>query len=170
LLPLLLIKAELSTAEIAAVVATYPIVWGVLQLVTGPLSDRVGRRVPIAVGMLLQAGGLVSFALTQRLGPSLAAAAVLGIGTALAYPALIAAAADVAPDDRRPSAIGFFRMWRDGGYVIGALVFGSVADVWGLTAAAAVAAALTAVSGMDAALSLRDKYSNERLIAPTMSP
>jgi MFS family permease len=170
LLPLLLAQADLSTAEIAAVVATYPIVWGVLQLVTGPLSDRVGRRVPIGVGMLLQAGGLASFSVTQQLGPSLAAAAVLGLGTALTYPALIAAAADLAPNERRPSAIGFFRMWRDGGYVFGALVLGSVADIWGLSTAAVVAATLTAASGMDAALNLRQKHSSERLIAPTMSP
>ncbi|MGH2730168.1 MAG: MFS transporter [Actinomycetota bacterium] len=170
LLPVLLAKAQLSTAEIAAVAATYPIVWGVLQLVTGPLSDRVGRRFPIGAGMLLQAASLASFSMTQQLGASLAAAAVLGIGTALAYPALIAAAADLAPAASRPSAIGFFRMWRDAGYVFGALVFGSVADIWGLSTAAAVAAALTAASGMDAALNLREKHSSERLIAPTMLP
>jgi MFS family permease len=170
LLPLLLATADLSTAQIASVAATYPVVWGVLQLVTGPLSDRIGRRVPIGVGMMLQAGALVSFAIDQRLGPALAAAAVLGIGTALAYPALIAAAADGAPEHRRPSAIGFFRMWRDAGYVIGALVFGSVADLWGLPAAAAVAAAVTAAAGVDASLNLRLKHSSERLIAPTISP
>jgi len=169
LLPLLLTKAKLSTPEIAAVAATYPIVWGILQLFTGPLSDRIGRRVPIVAGMLLQAGALASFSLTQQLGPSIAAAAVLGIGTALAYPALIAAAADMAPADRRPSALGFFRMWRDAGYVAGALIIGSVADIWGLPAAAAVAALVTAASGLDAGLNLREKHSSERLIEPTMS-
>jgi MFS family permease len=170
LLPLLLTMADLSTAQIAGVAATYPVVWGVLQLFTGPLSDRIGRRIPIGAGMLLQAAGLVCFSLTQQLAPALAAAAVLGVGTALAYPALIAAAADMAPEHRRPSAIGFFRMWRDAGYVAGALVFGSVADIWGLPAAAAAAALVTAVSGLDASLNLREKHSSERLIAPTMSP
>lgn len=169
LLPLLLTRAGLSTAEIAAVAATYPIVWGVLQLFTGPLSDRIGRRVPIGTGMLLQAVGLGSLSVNQQLGPALVAAAVLGLGTALAYPALIAAAADMSPEHRRPSAVGFFRMWRDAGYVIGALVFGSVADIWGLPAAAAAAALVTAASGLDASLNLREKHSSERLIAPTMS-
>jgi MFS family permease len=169
LLPLLLAEAELSTAQIAGVAATYPIVWGVLQLFTGPLSDRIGRRIPIGVGMLLQAAALASFSLTQQLVPAVIAAAVLGVGTALAYPALIAAAADITPEHRRPSAIGFFRMWRDAGYVVGALVFGSVADIWGLPAAAAAAAVVTAASGVDVTLNLRQKHSSERLIAPTMS-
>ena len=169
LLPLLLTKAELSTAQIGAVAATYPIVWGVLQLFTGPLSDRVGRRIPIGTGMLLQAVGLATFATTQQIAPALIAAAVLGVGTALAYPALIAAAADLAPEHRRPSSIGFFRMWRDAGYVTGALVFGSVADIWGLPAAAVVAAVVTAASGLDVTLNLREEHSSERLIAPTMS-
>jgi MFS family permease len=119
--------------------------------------------------MLLQAAGLAGFTFTQQIAPALASAAVLGIGTALAYPALIAAAADLAPADRRPSAIGFFRMWRDAGYVIGAVVFGSVADLWGLQAAAAAAAIITALSGIDVTVNLREKHSSERLIAPTMS-
>ena len=169
LLPLLLTRADLPTSQIAAVAATYPIVWGVLQLFTGPLSDRVGRRMPIGSGMFLQAVGLATFSITQQLAPALIAAAVLGAGTALAYPALIAAAADMAPEHRRPSAIGFFRMWRDAGYVTGALVFGSVSDLWGLPAAAAAAALVTAASGLDAAVNLREKHSSERLIAPTMS-
>ncbi|MQB01841.1 MAG: MFS transporter [Actinobacteria bacterium] len=168
LLPLLLTKGDFSTAQIAAVVATYPIVWGVLQLITGPLSDRVGRRAPIGAGMLLQAGGLAGFTLTQQVVPAIISAAVLGLGTALAYPALIAAAADLAPEHRRPAAIGFFRMGRDSGYVIGALVFGSIADLWGLQAAAAAAATITAIAGIDAMVNLREKHSSERLIAPTM--
>ena len=169
LLPLLLTKADLSTPQIAAVAATYPIVWGVLQLFTGPLSDRVGRRAPIGTGMLLQAAALTTFSLSQQLAPALMASAVLGIGTALAYPSLIAAAADIATEQSRPSSVGFFRMWRDAGYVIGALVFGSVADLWGLPAAAAAAALVTAAAGLDSSLNLREKHSSERLIAPTMS-
>jgi len=155
LLPLLLIQADLTTLQIAVVAAIYPIVWGVLQLFTGPLSDRIGRRIPIGAGMLVQAAALSSFSLTQQLAPALIAAAVLGIGTALAYPALIAAAADMAPEHRRPSVLGFFRMWRDAGYVAGALVFGSVVDLWGLPAAAAAAALVTGLSGVDASLNLR---------------
>jgi MFS family permease len=170
LLPLLLTQANFSTGQVAAVVATYPIVWGVLQLFTGPLSDRIGRRIPIGSGMLLQALGLAGFILTNDVAPALASAAILGLGTALAYPALIAAAADLAPEHRRPSAVGFFRMWRDAGYVIGALVFGSVADLWGLSAAAGAAAVITAGAGLDAVMNLSEKHSSERLTAPTMSP
>jgi MFS family permease len=169
LLPLLLVRAELSTYEIAVVAAVYPIVWGTLQLFTGPLSDRIGRRLPIGVGMFLQAAALSSFSLTQELGPSLLAASVLGIGTALVYPALIAATADSAPRGRRGSAIGFFRMWRDSGYVVGAIAFGAVADVWGLTVAAGVAAGATALSGLDATFNLPSKHSNEHLTPHTMS-
>jgi MFS family permease len=166
LLPLLLAQDEFSTAQIAAVAATYPLVWGILQLFTGPWSDSLGRRTPIASGMLLQAAGLAGFGVTGTVAPALVAAAILGIGTALAYPALIAAAADTATEQRRPSAVGFFRMWRDAGYVVGAIAFGSVADLWGLPAAALAAAILTVVSGVDAALNLGHKPPSERLIAP----
>ncbi|MDQ3620537.1 MAG: MFS transporter [Actinomycetota bacterium] len=164
LLPLLLAEAGASTTQIAGVAATYPIVWGLLQVFTGPLSDRIGRRIPIATGMLLQAAALAGFFFTQQLAPAVMAASLLGIGTALAYPALIAAAAESTAEDRQPSAIGFFRMWRDGGYVAGALVFGSVADLWGLRAAAAAAAVGTGLSALDAAANLRGHYSSERLI------
>jgi MFS family permease len=170
LLPLLLARADFSTTQIAIVAATYPIVWGILQLFTGPLSDRIGRRAPIGLGMFIQAAGLSCFIVTERLGVALAAAALMGVGTALAYPALIAAAADLAPEHRRPSAVGFFRMWRDSGYVIGALVFGSVADLWGLETAAGAAAVVTAISGLDAVTNLRRGHSSERLIVPTMHP
>jgi MFS family permease len=162
------VRAELSTFEIAVVAATYPIVWGTLQLFTGPLSDRFGRRLPIGGGMLLQASALSSFSLTQTLGPSLVAAAILGLGTALVYPALIAATADSAPLRRRGSAIGFFRMWRDTGYVVGAIAFGAIADVWGLAVAAGAAAVVTGLSGLDAAINL-PKHSSEHLTPRTMS-
>jgi MFS family permease len=170
LLPLLLVRAELSTAAIAAVVAVYPIVWGTLQLATGPLSDRIGRRGPITTGMLLQAGALTTFAVTGGLAPSLVAAAVLGVGTALAYPALIAATADLAPAGRQEPAVGFYRMWRDAGYVAGALAFGAVAEVWGLAAAAVAAGVVTAMAGLDAGRNLPGKYSSEPLISRTIGP
>lgn len=169
LLPLLLTQGDFATSEVATVVATYPIVWGILQPFTGALSDRLGRRAPIAAGMLLQALALAGFTLTRSVGPALSAAALLGAGTALAYPSLIAAVADLAPEHRRPSAIGFFRMCRDAGYVVGALAFGSIAGSWGLRGAAAAAALATALSGLDATLNLRPKLSSELLTRPTMS-
>lgn len=155
LLPLLLLRDGRSTTEIAGIAATYPIVWGLLQLCTGPLSDRFGRRAPITAGMTLQAIALVGFTLSNSLFGSLTAAALLGLGTALAYPALIAAAADAAKPGARASSVGFYRMWRDGGYAIGALAFGAVADVWGLSNATLVVAAVTVAAGLDAAVHLR---------------
>lgn len=154
LLPLLLLRDGRSTTEIAGIAATYPIVWGLLQLFTGPLSDRLGRRPPIAAGMTLQAIALVGFTLATSLPSSLAAAAVLGLGTALAYPALIAAAADAAAPRARASSVGFYRMWRDAGYAIGALGFGAAADLWGLSTATLVVAAVTIAGGLDAVVHL----------------
>ena len=154
LLPLLLLKEGRSTIEIAVIAATYPIVWGLLQLATGPLSDRLGRRTPIGVGMTLQAVALVIFVISPSLTVSFAAAALLGLGTALAYPALIAAAADASGDQDRASSVGFFRMWRDAGYAVGALGFGAVADRWGLSAATLVVAGFTAASAIDASIHL----------------
>lgn len=163
LMPLLLTRADLTTTEIATVAAAYPVAWGVLQLYTGALSDRIGRRSPIAYGMLLQASALGLLALTRSLWGSVAAAVVLGAGTALTYPSLIAAVADSVPEHKRPSAIGVFRMWRDAGYVAGAIVFGGAADLWGLTTAAVVAAVATGLAGLDALLTLEER-SSEHLI------
>lgn len=159
LLPLLLLHDGRSTTEIAGIAATYPIVWGLLQLWTGPLSDRFGRRVPITAGMTLQAIALVGFTLATSFANSLAAAALLGLGTALAYPALIAAAADAAQPHARASSVGFYRMWRDAGYAIGAVGFGAVADVWGLTNATLVVAAVTIAAGLDVVVHLRPHVS-----------
>jgi MFS family permease len=169
LVPLLLAHSGRSTAEIATVAATYPLVWGLLQLVTGPLSDRIGRRVPVVTGMFLQALALASFTMADDLGSSIGASALLGLGTALAYPALIAAAADVAPSGRRAAAVGFFRMWRDAGYVAGALGFGLVADAWGFRTAALVVAVVTAASGLDAMIHLIVNQSSEQLKRRTMA-
>ncbi len=168
LLPLLLLQSGRSVAEVTAIAATYPIVWGALQLVAGPLSDRIGRRMPVVAGMLMQAIGIAAFSVFHGLGSGIAAAALLGLGTALAYPALLAAAADAVPENKRPAALGFFRMWRDGGYVLGALGFGVVADAWGLGVAALVAAGATGVAGVDGFLHLAGGNSSERLRTRTM--
>ncbi len=165
LLPLLLLRSGRSTAEVAGIAATYPIAWGLLQLLTGPMSDRFGRRAPITAGMGIQAVALVGFTVTTSLATSLTAAALLGLGTALAYPALIAAAADAASAEARASSVGFFRMWRDAGYAIGALGFGAVADLWGLSSASLVVAAVTAAAALDAAFHLRTHPSRNVLAA-----
>lgn len=164
LMPVLLVQAGMTVGQVAAVAAAYPITWGMLQLVTGEVSDRIGRRAPIVTGMMLQAIALVGLSLSGSLLPSLGAAVILGGGTALAYPSLIAAVADATPERKRPSAIGAFRMWRDLGYVAGALIFGGIADLWGLTAAALAAAGVTTAAALDALFTLPAQDSIERLI------
>ena len=150
--PLFLAAHGASLSEIGLVAAAYPAVWGIGQLLTGALSDRTGRRPLIVAGMLVQALALaVLVASDGRLAPALAAAALLGAGTALVYPTLIAAVSDrVTPLDR-PAAVGVYRFWRDAGYAVGGLLAGAVADVGGFDEAILVTAALTALSGLVAA-------------------
>jgi MFS family permease len=149
LAPLYLAAHGASAAQIGVVAAVYPGVWGSLQLATGWFSDRVGRKLPIAVGMLVQAGALALLvAGGGAFGPALAAAALLGLGTALVYPTLIAAVSDVVqPRDRAPF-VGVYRFWRDSGLVAGALLAGVVADSLGNGSAIAIVAVLTGASGL----------------------
>jgi MFS family permease len=149
LVPLFLASNGVSVAKIAVVAGIYPAVWGIGQIATGAWSDRVGRKPLIVSGMLLQAaalGGLAGSAGAFALAAL--AAVVLGLGTALVYPTLIAAISDqVAPVARAPT-IGVYRFWRDMGYVIGGLVAGTVADLVSFEGAIALVAALTAASGL----------------------
>jgi MFS family permease len=149
LAPLYLAANGASAREIGIVAAVYPGVWGAGQLVTGWLSDHTGRKPLIVLGMLVQAAGLTVLVLGGgAFGPSVVAAALLGVGTALVYPTLIAAVSDaVRPRDRAP-AVGVYRFWRDIGFALGAVLAGVVADAAGASAAIAVVAALTAVSGL----------------------
>ena len=163
LLPLLLTAQGLSTGQIGVVAAAYPMAWGIGQLFTGALSDRIGRRIPIAVGMWIQASGLLGFALTKGLLAGVAFALVLGVGTALTYPALLAAVGDVAAPAWRAAAIGVYRTWRDAGYVFGALAAGVIADLFDLRIALGAVAMLTALSGLDAWRHLRGESSIDDL-------
>jgi len=163
LLPLLLAGQGRSTAEIGVAAAAYPAAWGIGQLVTGALSDRIGRRAPIASGMWIQAAALLGLSVTSGLSASVAFALLLGIGTALTYPTLLAAVGDLAAPGWRAAAIGVYRTWRDGGYVFGALTAGAIADLFSLRAAFAVIAAVTALSGLDAWFHLRDVSSSDNL-------
>src|SRR6266545_1864318 len=113
----------------------YPAVWGVGQLVTGALSDRVGRKWLIAVGMWTQALAIGLIAAVGSFWPWAAGALLLGAGTAMVYPTLLAAVGDVAHPSWRASAVGVYRLWRDGGFAVGALLAGVVADLLGLAAA-----------------------------------
>jgi MFS family permease len=148
LAPLYLAAHGASVEEIGAVAAVYPAVWGVSQLGTGWLSDVVGRKPLIVSGMLVQAVGLVVLVAGNGNVPvALVAAAVLGLGTALVYPTLIAAVSDAVAPRQRASAVGRYRFWRDIGLVAGALTSGFVADGLGDGAAIGVVAAITALSG-----------------------
>ncbi len=152
LLPPLFVSAGLGIDAVGALAAAYPLTWGVLQIATGPASDRWGRRRPIIGGMLLQGGALVGLALSRGFGPWLACLLLLGAGTALVYPTLLAAVGDVAAPARRGHAVGVYRLFRDGGYVVGALGGGFLADVTTTTTAIAVVGAVTALSGLAVAL------------------
>jgi MFS family permease len=147
LVPLYLASHGASPGRVGVVAATYPAVWGVGQLGTGALSDRIGRRLPIVTGMLIQAAALGLLAASGRFWPALAAAVLLGIGTALVYPALIAAVSDAVTPRKRARAVGNYRFWRDSGLVVGALLVGVVGDTLGSATAIWAVAAVTAASG-----------------------
>jgi MFS family permease len=152
LLPLYFAARSLPVEQIGLLAALYPAVWGLGQLATGVLSDRAGRKPLIVAGMLVQAAGLGLLLAGTAFGLLAAAMALLGLGTALVYPTLLAAIGDVAHPSWRGSAVGVYRLWRDGGYVVGALVAGLLADALGLGWAIGAVAALTAGSGLVAAL------------------
>jgi MFS family permease len=148
LLPLLYVRGGLPIGRVGLLTALYPAVWGLGQLLTGPLSDRLGRKPLITAGMLLQALALAGTALAGSFPPWAASAVLLGIGTAMVYPTLLAAIGDVAHPSWRATAVGIYRLWRDTGFAVGALLAGLVADLAGLAAAVWVVAALTAASGL----------------------
>jgi MFS family permease len=148
LLPLYFAAAGLPLGRIAFLSALYPGVWAIAQLVTGAWSDRVGRKPMIVAGMWMQAAGIALLVVVADVAAWTAAMAMLGLGTALVYPTLIAAVSDVAHASWRASAVGVYRLWRDGGYAVGALLAGLVADVLGVPTAIVAIAALTFLSGV----------------------
>jgi MFS family permease len=148
LFPLLFATSGLDLSQIGVLVALYPAVWGLGQLATGPLSDRYGRKPLVVAGMLLQAAALAWTAAAASFTAWALAAVLLGAGTALVYPALLAAIGDVAHPAWRARAVGVYRLWRDGGFALGALLAGLLADAYGIRAATAAVAVLTAASGL----------------------
>jgi MFS family permease len=148
LVPVLLAARGVALGHIGVVAATYPLVWGVGQLATGALSDRWGRKWMIASGMWVQATGIVAFVVGRSLSFWMAGATLLGIGTALVYPTLLAAVSDVAHPDWRASAVGVYRFWRDSGYAIGAIAAGLLADAFSLPFAITAIALVTFASGV----------------------
>jgi MFS family permease len=155
LYPLFFSAHGLDVERIGVIKATYPIVWGLLQVATGMLSDRVGRKGFIAWGMVVQAGGIWLTVLVPAYGAWLLGAVLQGLGTAMVYPTLLATIADHAHPTWRASSLGVYRFWRDLGYAIGALLSGLVADFVGLGAAIHLVAALTLISGLVVAWVMR---------------
>lgn len=158
LFPLLFAGSGLSVAAISALFAFYPAVWGVGQLFTGALSDRWGRKHLITAGMLTQAIALAVIATGDSFAPWAGGTIMLGAGTSMVYPTLLAAIGDVAHPAWRGRAVGIYRVWRDLGYAVGALMGGVVADLWGLRAAVWVAAAITLVSALVVAVRMYETH------------
>ncbi len=173
LVPLFLASHGAGTGEVGLVAGAYPAVWGAGQILAGHWSDRLGRKPLIVAGMLVQALALGLLAgSAARLAPALAAAAALGAGTALVYPALIARISDEVDPVARVPAVGVYRFWRDMGYVVGGVVSGLLADALGFGGALAAVAALTALSGLWVAIDLPGPRPRRRGLqgaaAPTM--
>jgi len=162
LFPLFYAGANLSLERIGWLAAIYPAVWGIGQLFTGALSDRWGRKWLIATGMWVQALGIVIIVSSTELAGFALGAALLGAGTAMVYPTLLAAIADVAHPSWRASAVGVYRLWRDLGYAIGALLAGITADAFGLDVAIWLVAAVTFSSGLVVAVRMRETMHSTR--------
>lgn len=156
LFPLLFGAAGMSLTQIGWLAAIYPAVWGACQLFTGALSDRIGRKGLIVAGMWVQAAGIALVAVSAGFSGFSSGAVLLGIGTAMVYPTLLAAIGDVAHPSWRASVVGVYRLWRDLGYAIGALLSGLVADLFGVGSAIWLVAGLTALSGLIALLRMKE--------------
>jgi MFS family permease len=156
LFPLFFTAAGLDLGRIGTLAAIYPATWGIAQLVTGAWSDRVGRKWLIAGGMWVQAAGIALVVVSSGFTGFAAGGVLLGAGTAMVYPTLLAAIGDVAHPSWRASAVGVYRLWRDLGYAIGALLAGAVADALGVPAAMWLVAAMTLASGVVVAVRMTE--------------
>jgi MFS family permease len=161
LFPLVFAAAGMNLAQVGLLAAVYPATWGFGQLVTGALSDRTGRKPLIVWGMWTQAMGIGVVTLAHGFAGFVIGAVLLGIGTAMVYPTLLAAIGDVAHPSWRGSAVGVYRLWRDLGYAIGALLAGITADAFGLQTAMWVIAALTFASGIVSAARMKETLSRD---------
>jgi MFS family permease len=169
LFPLFFAAAQLDLARIGTLAAIYPATWGVAQLFTGAWSDRVGRKWLIASGMWVQAIGIGVVVLSTTFAGFALGAVLLGIGTAMVYPTLLAAIGDVAHPSWRASSVGVYRLWRDLGYAIGALLAGIAADALGLPSAMWIVAALTFASGLLVALRMTETHKTTASVSPTLA-
>lgn len=157
ILPLYFTGLGLGVERIGILKAIYPVVWGVGQIVTGPLSDRWGRKGLIVAGMWVQAAGLFMTGLSGRYEWWLLASVLLGVGTAMVYPSLIAAVSDASHPSWRARSLSVYRFWRDLGYAVGALSAGLIADSFGFAAAILAIGVLTFASGAVVAVAMRER-------------
>jgi MFS family permease len=155
--PLFFSTFGLGVGRIGILKAVYPAVWGILQIVTGPLSDRLGRKWLIVGGMWVQAGGIFVTVAGRSFGWWLSGSILLGLGTAMVYPALIAAVSDSSHPSWRARSLSVYRFWRDLGYAVGALSAGIIADTLGLSIAIGSVGLLTFLSGVIVAFAMREK-------------
>jgi MFS family permease len=155
--PLFFVSFGLGVERIGILKAVYPATWGILQIATGPLSDRWGRKGLIVAGMWVQSAGLFLTALTRSFEWWLLGSLLLGVGTAMVYPSLIAAVSDASNPTWRARSLSVYRFWRDLGYAIGALSAGLIADSFGLASAINAIAALTFISGAVAGVLMRQR-------------
>jgi MFS family permease len=155
--PLFFASFGLGVERIGILKAVYPATWGILQVATGPLSDRWGRKGLIVAGMWIQSGGLFLTAATRQFEWWFVSSLLLGLGTAMVYPSLIAAVSDASHPTWRARSLSVYRFWRDLGYAIGALSAGIIADIFGMAWAIGSIAGLTFLSGMVVALIMREK-------------
>jgi MFS family permease len=153
--PLFFANFGLSVGRIGVLKAVYPAVWGILQVFTGPLSDRWGRKGLIVAGMWTQATGIIVTSATRSFGWWLLGSLLLGLGTAMVYPSLIAAVSDASHPSWRARSLSVYRFWRDLGYAVGALSAGIVADTLGISWAIGLVGALTFLSGALVAVLMR---------------
>ena len=156
LFPIWFAVGGMSLEQIGILAAVYPATWGLAQLATGAWSDRIGRKRLIAFGMWVQAAGIVMILVSRGMVDALFGAVLLGIGTAMVYPTLLAAISDVTHPEWRASSVGVYRLWRDLGYAFGAVLSGVVADAFGLSAAIGAVAIVTAASGIVVAVRMRE--------------
>jgi MFS family permease len=166
LFPLFFAAGGLGLAQIGLLAGLYPGVWGAAQLATGALSDRVGRKPLIVGGMWLQAAALILLSVTRGFAPWVGAMVLLGLGTALVYPTFLAAVSDVAHPSWRASAVGVYRLWRDLGYAVGAVLAGLLADWFGVPWAITGIAAITFASGAVVLLRMRETLQTKAIHPP----
>lgn len=162
LFPIFFASAGLGIEKIGWLAAIYPATWGIFQLWTGHLSDGIGRKWLIAIGMWVQALGIVLTVLSNEFWGFAVGGTLLGIGTAMVYPTLLATIGDVAHPSWRASSVGIYRFWRDSGYAIGAIISGITADLFGLSSAIWLVAGITFLSGLFVAVRQRETLTRPR--------